>query len=73
MEQIVVIEKRRKIGELDGENIFVWELYDVMRHSQLDIWCRERGYTTPYLSNLVNRNVVYSNLEATLWDVGERA
>lgn len=73
MEKIVVIEKRRKIGELNGEDIFVWELYDVMRLSQVDEWCKDRGYATPNLSNKNPRYQFYRDLEATLWDIEERA
>ena len=73
MENIVVIEKRRKLGEINGENIFVWELHEVMRISQFEEWCMDRGYTAPYLSEKTNRNLIDTNLEATLWNVDERA
>lgn len=72
MEKIVVIERRRTIGIINGEDIYVWELFDVMRLSQVDEWCKDRGYATPILSEDKPRNMFYATLEATLWDIGER-
>jgi len=69
---IVVLEKRRKIAEINGENFFVWELFDVLKLSQLKEWCQDRGYGVPYLSDVVEKASLSVDLEASLWDVDSK-
>jgi len=74
---VVVIEKRRKIGEIEGNDLFVWELFDVMTLLQLKEWCRDRGYSVPfftYSTIMQEQKVEFSNgMCASLWDVSPRA
>ena len=74
---IAVIEKRRKIGEIEGTNIEIWELFDVMKFSQLKEWCQDRGYGIPiftFSTTMTEQKLQLSNdLEVSLWDTSSRA
>jgi hypothetical protein len=69
LKNVIVIEKKRKIGEINGENLFVWELYDVIKRSQLEQWCKDRGYGVPYVSDKTDKAEIYYDLEISLWDI----
>ena len=74
---IVVIEKREVIGTIQGEDIVTWNLFDVMKLTQLKEWCNDRGYAVPnftYTAIMKEQKVEFNyNMTASLWDVGERA
>lgn len=74
---IVVIEKKEVIGTIHGEDIVTWNLFDVMKLTQLKEWCQDRGYDYPPFpkSNMqFEQKVEFAhNMTASLWDVGERA
>ena len=50
--EVIVIEKRRKIGEINGANIFVWEFHDLVKNTRLKKWCQDRGFSVPYIAHI---------------------
>ncbi len=50
---IIIIEKRRKIGEVDGTDFFVWEFFEVMKESKIVKWCADRGFYLPVTYTII--------------------
>ncbi len=46
---IAIVEKRRKIAEIDGNNIYVWEFFEVLSPKNVKKWCKERGFYVPVI------------------------
>ena len=44
---IVIIEKKVKIGEVGNQSIYAWEFFDAVQLTNVKRWCAERGFIIP--------------------------
>ena len=59
--KIWVLEKKRKIGEINGENILVWEFFTILPENSIQTWCKERGYYVDWRESLIGDNIRFQD------------
>ena len=65
---IVIIEKREKIGEVGNTTIWEWKFFDAVRSTKIKEWCVSRGFIIPKFG--VNMYVeLEQNFRCCLWEV----
>ena len=65
---IVIIEKREKIGEIGIFPIWEWKFFDAVRGTKIKEWSLNRGFITPKFG--VNMYVeLERDFRCRLWEV----
>lgn len=49
--KVVVFEQYIKIGQVFGQDICTWQFRDVIALSELNKWCKNRGYAYKWLDD----------------------
>ena len=65
---IVIVEKRVKIGDVDGQSIWAWEFFDAVRPTKIKEWCAKYGFTTPKFG-VTFYVTIGANFKCHLWEV----
>jgi len=65
---IIIVEKRVSIGEVNNQTIWTWEFFDAVKSTKIKEWCSSRGFIIPKFG--VEMYVhLEENFRCRLWEI----
>lgn len=71
MTTVVIVEKRRKVGEIEGSSIYVWEYYEAISPKYATGWFADRGFRIPSIRDIGFTTEIDYNFRATYVDISK--